>query len=95
MLGTASPLEICDVGSPLSHNVNRFLGRAVKRPLDDTALEVAPEGASRKETQALTSATFVRVDARRNSLLRKDLADGEGFEPPLDSRPERFSRPPP
>ena len=31
----------------------------------------------------------------RKCFLQNSLADGEGFEPPLDSRPERFSRPPP
>jgi len=31
----------------------------------------------------------------RNSLLRKDLADGEGFEPPVGLRPLQFSRLPP
>ncbi len=52
-------------------------------------------GESHNETQLIASAPFVRVDARRNSLLHNDLADGEGFEPPVDSRPQRFSRPPP
>jgi len=28
-------------------------------------------------------------------LLHKDLADGEGFEPPVDSRLQQFSRLPP
>ena len=55
----------------------------------------ANRGDSHKEAQALTSAPFVRLDARRNSLLHKDLADGKGFEPPVDSRLQRFSRPPP
>jgi hypothetical protein len=52
-------------------------------------------GESLEETQALTSAPFLRLDAIRNSLQRKDLADGRGFEPPVDFRPLRFSRPPP
>ena len=39
-------------------------------------------GDSQKAAQSLASAPFLRVAARRNSLLRKDLADGEGFEPP-------------
>ena len=50
---------------------------------------------SQKESQAFTSASFERVDARRNSFLHNDLADGKGFEPPVDFRPQRFSRPPP
>ncbi len=52
-------------------------------------------GDSQKESQLVSSAPFLRVDATRNSLQHNDLADGEGFEPPVDSRPQRFSRPPP
>jgi integrase len=55
-------------------------------------VHAANRGESHEETQALTSAPFVRLDARRNSLLRNDLADGKGFEPPVDFRLQRFSR---
>ena len=45
--------------------------------------------------QLLSESGLLRLHARRNVLVRKDVADGKGFEPPVDSRPQRFSRPPP
>jgi len=52
-------------------------------------------GDSQKESQLVASAPFLRFDAMRNSLLHKDLADGEGFEPPVRERVQQFSRLPP
>jgi hypothetical protein len=37
LLGTASPPEIRDVGSPLSRNLSRLLGHTIKRPVFGTA----------------------------------------------------------
>jgi integrase len=80
---TASPIESgAECGAQTAQNAAQRV-RAGNR------------GDSQKESQLVAGAPFVRLDARRNSLLHKDLTDGEGFEPPVDSRPQRFSRPPP
>lgn len=34
------------------------------------------------------------MSARQNILLRRQVAEGEGFEPPEGVNPQRFSRPP-
>lgn|GEM_PF-1848988 len=39
--------------------------------------------------------SYVTLSDKRRKAAGKSKADGEGFEPPVDFRPQRFSRPPP
>jgi len=45
--------------------------------------------------QTLCDCTVTPFSSELCGMLQEHPADGEGFEPPVDSRPQRFSRPPP
>jgi integrase len=73
----------------LPEHFDRALGGALQNPVQHAA-ETARKGRQAQPT--------ARVIAGENDTLPRGAsgsADGEGFEPPVDSRLQRFSRPPP
>lgn len=80
------------------------IGSSIKSGAESGALmaqnEAQQERAGRStkshvRAPSLQNASFLRLHAKRNSLLQNDLTDGEGFEPTDGANRQQFSRLPP